>query len=187
MDNLVNTLEDEEFKYLIDECTTSHFDLVRRKGVYLYDYMDSIEWFYEGELPAQTDFYNKLNGTSCSDVDYAHAVSVWRAFGCKTLGDYHDVYLQVDVLLLHDFFEKFCRPCLDYYKLDPLHYYTTPGLRWDAALRMFHVDLELITDANIYNMTEKSICGGISMISTRHAKANNPLLLRTIRNCLDKT
>ena len=152
-------------------CTTSHFDLVRCKGVYLHDYVDSIERFDEGELSAQADFYNKLNGTSCSDADYAHAVSVWRAFGCKTMGDYHDVYLQLDVLLLVDFFEKFRRTCLDYYKLDPLHYYTTPGLAWDAALRMSQVDLELITDANIYNMIEKRIRGGISMISTRHAKA----------------
>ena len=92
------------------------------------------------------------------------------------MGGYHDIYLQLDVLLLADFFEKFRRTCLDYYKLDPLHYYTTPGLAWDAALRMPRVDLELITDANIYNMIEKSIRAGISMISTRHAKANNPTL-----------
>ena len=92
------------------------------------------------------------------------------------MGDYHDVYLQLDVLLLADFFEKFRRTCLDYCKLDPLHYYTTPGLAWDAALRMSRVDLELITDENIYNMIEKCIRGGISIISTRHAKANSPTL-----------
>ena len=76
-------------------------------------------------------------------------------------------------------FEKFRRTCLDFYKLDPLHYYTTPGLAWDAALRMSRVDLELITNENIYNMIENSIRGGISMISTRHAKANNPSLAST--------
>ena len=106
----------------------SHFGLVRRKGVYPYDFMDSIERLYEGDLPTQTDFYNKLNGTSCSDAEYAHAVIVWRAFGCETIVDYHDVYLQLDVLLLADFFEKFRRTCLVNYKLNPLHYYTTPGL-----------------------------------------------------------
>ena len=90
--------------------------------------------------------------------------------------DYHDIYLQLDVLLLADFFEKFRRTCLDFYKLDPIHYYTTPGLAWDAALRMSRVDLELITNENIYNMVENIIRGGISMISTRHAKANNPRL-----------
>ena len=87
----------------------------------------------------------------------------------------------MEVLLLADFFEKFRHTCLDYYKLDPLHYYTTPGLAWDAALRMSRVDLELITDKNIYHMVENSIRGGgggggISMITTCQAKANNPSL-----------
>ena len=78
------------------------------------------------------------------------------------------------MLLLVDFFEKSRRTCLDFYSLDPLHYYTTPGLAWDAALRMSRVELELITDVNIYNLIENSIRGGISMISTRYARANNP-------------
>ena len=86
------------------------------------------------------------------------------------------MYLQLEVLLLADFSQKFQRTCLDFYKLDPLHYYTTPGLAWDAALCMSRVDLKLITDENIYNMVENSIRGGISMISTRHGKSNNPRL-----------
>ena len=92
------------------------------------------------------------------------------------MGDYHDVYLQLGVLLLTDFFEKFRKTCLSYYKLDPAHYYTTPGLAWDAALQMSKMTLELITDVDIYNMIDTSIRGGVSMISTRHAKANNPSL-----------
>ena len=138
--------------------------------------MDSFSRFEVTALPSQDAFFTKLSDSSCLDADYVHAVDVWEAFGCETLGDYHDVYLQLDVLLLADFFEKFRRTCLDFYKLDPLHYYTTPGLAWDAALRMSRVDLELITNENIYNMVENSIHGGISMISTRHAKANNPAL-----------
>ena len=63
------------------------------------------------------------------------------AFGCKTIADYHDIYLQLDVLLLADFFEKFRKTCLEFYSLDPLHYYTTPGLARDAARRMSRVDL----------------------------------------------
>ena len=90
------------------------------------------------------------------------------------MADYHDIYLQLDVLLLADFFEKFRRTCLEFYSLDPLHYYTTSGLAWDAALRMSRVDLQLITDVDMYNFVENSIRGGISMISTRHAQANNP-------------
>ena len=136
------TLEDDEFRYLVESCTTSHFDLIRRKGVYPYDHMDNAGRFDETELPSQEVFYNKLSDSSCSNSDYAHAVNVWDAFGCETMGDYHDVYLQLDVLLLADFFEKFRRTCLEFYKLDPLHYYTTPGLAWDAALRMSRVDLD---------------------------------------------
>ena len=71
------------------------------------------------------------------------------------------------------YFEKFRKTCLEFYSLDPLHYYTTPGLAWDAALHMSRVDLQLITDENMYNFVENSIRGGISMISTRHAQANN--------------
>ena len=152
LDVLLKTLEDDEFKYLIETCTVSHFDLIRRKGVYPYYYMDSADRFGEEVLPPQEAFYNKLSGNSFTDIDYAHATRVWEAFGCESMGDYHDVYLQLEVLLLADFFEKSRRTCLDCYKLDPLHYYTTPGLAWDAALRMSRVDLELITDENIYNM-----------------------------------
>ena len=154
---LSNTLEDDEFKYLVESCTTSHFDLVRRKGVYPYDYMDSVERFDETELPSQDAFFNKLSGSSCSDIDYAHASRVWDAFGCETIADYHGEYLQLDVLLLVDFFETFRRTCLDFYSLDPLYYYTTNDLALDAALRMSRVELELITDENIYNLIENSI------------------------------
>ena len=86
------------------------------------------------------------------------------------------MYLQLDMLILADFFERFRHMCLTHYKLDPLHYYTTPGLSWDVALRMSGVNLELITDRIIYDLVDTSIRGGVSMISTRHAKANNPTI-----------
>ena len=138
--------------------------------------MDSFDRFDETELPPQDAFFNKLSGDSCSDVDYAHALCVWDAFNCETLGDYHDIYLQLDVLLLTDVFETFRKTCFNYYKLDPVHYYTTPGLAWDAALRMSKITLELITDVGIYDLIDASIRGGVSMTSTRHARANNPSL-----------
>ena len=114
--------------------------------------MGNVERFDGTELPSQDALLSKISGSSCSDIDYAHASRVWGAFGCETIAD--DAYLQLDVLLLVDFFEKFRRTCLDFYSLDPLHYYTTPGLAWDAALRMSRVELELITDENIYNLIE---------------------------------
>ena len=85
LDILSKILEDDEFKYLVESCITNHFDLVRRKGVYPYDYMDSVERFDETELPSQDAFFNKLSGSSCSDIDYAHASRVWDAFGCETI------------------------------------------------------------------------------------------------------
>ena len=89
LDVLLKTLENDEFRYLVESCTASHFDLIRRKGVYPYDYMDSFDRFEETGLSPQDVFRNKLSGDSCPDADYAHAVAVWEAFGCETMGDYH--------------------------------------------------------------------------------------------------
>ena len=87
---------------------------------------------------------------------------------------YHNIYLKSDVLLLADAFEQFRTRCMQNYGLDPVYYYTSPGLAWDAALKMTCVNLELITDIDQYKFIENSIRGGVSMISTRYAKANNP-------------
>ena len=106
LDVLAKILEDDEFRYLVESCTASHFDLIRRKGVYPYDYMDSVKRFDKTELPSQNDFFSNLSGDSCSDADYAHAIRIWDAFECETMGDYHDIILQLDVLLLADFFRK---------------------------------------------------------------------------------
>ena len=99
---------------------------------------------------------------------------MWIEFNCKTLGDYHDLYLITDVVLLADVFQTFRKTCLGSYKLDPLHYYTAPGLSWDALLKYTKSDLELLTDMNMHLFIEKGMRGGISMVSKRHAKANNP-------------
>ena len=81
--------------------------------------------------------------------------------------DYHDIYFNSDVLLLTDFLEKFRDTCISNYGLDPLHYYTLPGLAWDVALKMSRVNSELITDIDTHNFLEQSIYGGISMILNR--------------------
>ena len=108
-----------------------------------------------------------------SDSDYQHAQKVWELFQCQTLKDYHNIYLKTDVLLLTDLFEKFRKMSMESYGLEPVHYYSLPGLSWDAALKYTGVELELITDINMHQMVEKGIRGGISMISHRYAKANN--------------
>ena len=92
------------------------------------------------------------------------------------MADYHDIYLKCDVLLLADLFEKFRPSCLAQYSHDAVHYYTAPGLAWDAALKMSRASLELITDIDISHFIEKSIRGGIAVITTRYAQANFPTM-----------
>ena len=145
---------------------------VRRKGVYPYDYMDSFERLAETSLPPIECWYSRLNDTNITADDYKHARRVWDVFGMKTMRDYHDLYLKTDVLLLADVFEQFRDLCLENYGLDPAWYYTSPGLAWDACLKMTKVNLELLHDQDILMLIEEAIRGGVSMISTRYGKAN---------------
>ena len=136
-----------------------------RKGVYPYE---------ETQLPPKEAFYSKLSDENINEADYTHARQVWTTFGCKTLGDYSDLYCRTDVLLLADVFETFRKTCLRQYGLDPAHYNTAPGLSWDALLKKTGVGLELLTDYDQHLFIEKGIRGGISMVSKRHARAINP-------------
>ena len=146
--------------------------LLTRKGVYPYDYMDSMDKFDQFSLPTQEQFYNKLNEEHISDENYAHAKEVWETFNCQTMRDYHDLYLRTDVLLLADVFEKFRSVCQQSYGLDPVHYYSLPGLSWDAALKYSDVKLDLIVDIDMYQMVERGLRGGVSMISHRYAESS---------------
>ena len=148
--------------------------LLLRKNVYCYDHIDSLEKFSEDKLPPKEAFFNKLKNEHISDKDYAHVQEVWETLNMKTLGDLHDNYVTCDVLLLADVFEKFRNMTMDYYGLDAAHYFTAPGLAWDAALKMTGVCLGLITDPLMYNFFEKGLRGGVSMISKRYSAANNP-------------
>ena len=91
----------------------------------------------------------------------------------NTLGDYHDLYLKTDVLLLADVFEKFIKTCLNYYGIDPCHYFSASRLSWDAKLRMTKIELETISDIDVHLFIEKGMRGGISYIAKRHSKIND--------------
>ena len=173
LDKLASNLPREAFNYTSKQFKDKKFDLIARKGVYPYDYMDSFKKFDETRLPTKEDFYSILNNEHISNEDYQHAQTVWNEFKLKTMGEYHDLYLKTDILLLADVFENFRRTCLEYYKLDPCHYFTSPGLSWDAMLKMTDIKLELMTDINMFQFTEKGMRGGISYIANRYGKANN--------------
>ena len=146
---------------------------MRKKGVYPYDYMDTFEKFDEKKLPKKEDFYSLLTDEDISDNDYQHAINVWNTFNIKNMGEYHDLYLKSDILLLADVFENLRYACLDNFKLDPCHYSTTPGMSRDAMLKMTEVNLELVTDIDMQLFIEKGMRGGISYVANRHLKANN--------------
>ena len=147
--------------------------MLTRKGVYPYDYVSSIETLSETQLPPKSEFYSKLNDEDISDSDYQHALNAWDPFNCKTIRDYHDLYLKSDVLLLADVFENFRKTCLHHYNLDPAHYYTSPGLAWNACLKETGQELQLLHDYDMLMMFERGIRGGITHISKRYAEANN--------------
>ena len=174
LEKLASYLSDDDFiytkKYFTDPV---QFGLVKRKGVYPYDYMDSFSKFNDTELPPIEEFYSLLTDENISEDAYSHAKDVWNTFNLKNMGEYHDLYLKTDILLLTDVFENFRKTCLTYYKLDPLHYITSPGLAWDAMLKMTKINLELITVIDMQLFIERGMTGGISYIAHRHAEANN--------------
>ena len=186
LDNLVKNLPDEAFIYTKHGFKNEQFDLMKQKGVYPYDYMDSFDKFNETNLPSQKHFHSILNNVHISDEQYKHAQNVWDTFNLKTMGDYHDLYLKSDILLLADVFENFRKTCLQYYKLDPCHYFTSPGLSWDAMLKMTDIKLELITDIDMFQFIETGLRGGVSYIANRYGKANNKYMKNYDQNSPSK-
>ena len=131
---------------------------------------DSFKKFSENKLPDRCKFFSSLEDVCISKKDYLKAVDVWNVFKMNTMGDYHDLYLKTDVLLLADVFEKFVSACLDYYGLDPCHYFSSPRLSWDAMLKMSKIELDLISDNDMHLFVEKGMRGCISYIAKRHIK-----------------
>ena len=149
------------------------FDVLTEKGVFPYSYTSDMDNFDEQQHPPKEAFHNDLADEACSDELYARALDVWDRFNCKTLGDYHDVYLFTDVGLLADVFENFREMAMQYYGLDPAHYLTLPHFSWDAMLKYTGVEMELMSDLDMYNMVEGAKRGGMVQATHRHAKANN--------------
>ena len=120
----------------------------------------------------------KINFVVLLIKNIKRALDVWKVFKINTLGEYHDLYLKTDVLLLRDVFEKFINTCLKYYCLDPCHYFSSPGLSSDAILKMTGVELKKINNIDVHLFLEKGMRGGISYISKRYCKSdkNNTIM-----------
>ncbi|XP_067208470.1 uncharacterized protein, partial [Linepithema humile] len=158
-----------EFNHLSAE----HFNLLTRKGVFPYEYVDSVDKLRDTSLPSRESFYSSLTGETVSESDYAHATNVWQTFSIEDLDQYSDLYLKTDVLLLADIFQNFRNMSIKSYGLDPAHYYTLPGYTWDAMMKYTRVKFELLTDIDMVLFVERGIRGGLSQCSNRYAAANN--------------
>ena len=158
------------------------FILILRKGVYPYEYMDNWERFDETSLPNKESFCSNLNMENIEDIDYRHGNNVFKRFKLKHLGEYHDLYVQNDTLLLTDVFENFRNTCLKVYQLAPTHFLSLPGLAWQACLKNTNIKLELLTDYDMLLMVKEGIRGGICHSIHRHAKANNKCMKNYDKN-----
>ena len=184
LDKLVKNLVDEDSKYLVKEFGSEHLEILKQKGAYPYECMNSFKKINGEKLCAKKYLLSstkkgkidedvKISDGDISIEDYLTCEKICNNFKMKNMGDYHDHYLEKDVLLLADVFEKFISTCITHYELDSCHYFSFPRLSWDAMLKMTHVKLEKISDIEKYLFIEKGSRGAISYIAKRFVKANN--------------
>ena len=150
----VNNLPKDGFYHTKNEFGSNNLELITRKCVYPYDYMDDFNKFKEEGLPS----------IELVKILVIMIIIMLKMFGKnlnvkKKNGDYHDLYLKSDVLILVDIFENFRKTCKEYYNLNPAHYFSCPGFAWDAMLKMTGINLELITDIDMYQMVETGLRG----------------------------
>ena len=143
LDKLISNLPKEDLNYTSEDFTGDKLSLMKQQHMYPYDYMDCFEKFNQIELPTKDEFFSVLNDQHVTNREYDHARKVWEIFNLKNMGEYHDLYLKSDLLLLADVFESFRKTCLQYYKLDPCHYFTSPGLSWSAMLKMTNIKFRI--------------------------------------------
>ena len=133
--SLVSLIKRFPSTYKLCNNNIDKFLLLLKKGVYPYEYMNNWDKFNETNLPSIKDYYNKLQLENITKEDYNHAIKVWDTFKIKNLGEYHDLYVQLDTAQLADVFENFISVCLKEYELDPTYFVSTPGLALEAMLQ----------------------------------------------------
>ncbi|CAB4028841.1 hypothetical protein AC249_AIPGENE13851, partial [Paramuricea clavata] len=155
LEALVSNLLPEDFRIVGERWKGEDFNLVTQKGVFPYEFLDDISKLDTEGLPSKDKFYSSLYESEVKEEDYQRAQKVWDHFKMKTMRDYHDLYLETDVLLLADVFENFRRTCLENYELDPAHYMSAPSLSWDAFLKQSGEEIELVSDMDMFQFFEK--------------------------------
>ena len=183
-----NTDEKERSKWVLRDNWQSNFrysskndiiktekclDLLTEKGIYPYDYMNSFDKFNDEHLPSKEQFYSRLTEEDITNDDYNKAKQIWKHFDIKNMGEYHDLYLKTDVLLLTDVFENFRDMCLSYYDLDPVFYYTLPNFAFDAMLKLTGIEIDLVYNQEMYEMIEAGLRGGMTQTTCKKVEANN--------------
>ena len=181
LDNLAKTLKTGDFllpKEFFSNIPDQLFCKLTQKGFFPYSFLDSFAKFEEFLPDFGDSWKNSLTGeVDITLQDYQHALGIYKKFGCTNLGDYHDVYLNTDVLLLADIFEKFRSVCLNVYYLDPAHFYSAPNLSWESMLISTRVKLGLLEDVEMLLFFDRGIRGGINEVGELpHSTANNPHL-----------
>jgi len=150
------------------------FNLLLKKGIYPYSFMDSVDKFKLTSLREKRDFYDKLRDTHIKDKHYDRAKEVWRSFNIQTMGEYHDLYVALDTALLADVMEKTRQVLYDSYELEMCHYYSLPMVAYDAVLKISGIRLDYINDPTMHLWLEQAIRGGyVGIGSQRTAQANN--------------
>ena len=173
LDYLTGTINDEDKISLKQEFGEDNYKLLTKKGIYPYDYFDEKEKYCETELPEKQKFFNKLNNKNISNEDYKHALNVFKTFKCKDLLDYSILYLKTDICHLSDVFQNFSNFAYKTYDLDPRHSYSLPGYSWQSMLKMTKIELELISDSDMYLFLMDTIRGGITVCNKKFIKDDN--------------
>ena len=173
LDYLTGTINDHDRISLKQEFGEENYKLLTKKGIYPCDYFDKKEKYDEQKLPNHKHFKNKLNNKNISNEDYKHALNVFKTFECKDLLNYSRLYLKTDICHLADIFKKFSDFAYKTYELDPRHSYSLPGFSWQSMLKMTKIELELISDSDIFLFLMDTIRGGVCVVNKKHVIANN--------------
>ena len=181
LDYLTGTIDDDDRISLKQEFG-ENYKLLTKKGIYPYDYFDNTKEYNEQKLPNKEEFFNKINNKNISDEDYNHAKNVFEKFKCENLLDYSILYLKSDICHLSDVFQKFSKFAYETYELDPRHSFTLPGFSWQSMLKMTKIELELISDPDMYLFLMDTIKGGISVCNKKHVIADNKYIDKNTKN-----